>query len=291
MDLTKVLKKAKRKQTLKIIAISLGVALLVLIGGYRGLNFFAGRNSQELDQELVLHNMVAEPNVNVDSRVLGQSSSTGGTIVTHRSKNINGYLVPWSTLTSSYSLFNWELDYNDLVPGRKGETYAYDKQTKQKQAVFSLDEGDKKIYPDELADLAKLEDQVAEVALTFDKNYTYADIQEKIPDTLTVVWLYLFEESGSKQPFGFQLEEEIPTEDQFSTFIKNLTEYDKGKKIASIQTFLKKAKGKSFAEMPIKGVVVTGQTKNFSGLVDASFIKGSSVGVTTDILPYITPEK
>ena len=41
----------------------------------------------------------------------------GGNIISNRSKNINGYIVPWNTLTSSYGWIRINIDSNELTPG------------------------------------------------------------------------------------------------------------------------------------------------------------------------------
>ena len=67
----------------------------------------------------------------------------GGNIVSNRSKNINGYVVRWNTLTSSYDWFRSNIDYNELIPGSywsssSKEAYNYDKQTKIKLLHFII---------------------------------------------------------------------------------------------------------------------------------------------------------
>lgn len=133
------LKKAKRKQLLKTAMISIIAVLIVLPILYKVGNYFASKSSTRLHDQLFLHNAIAEPNVQIDSQVLSNSSMLGGNIITNRSKNINGYLVQWSTLTSSYSWLRTKIDYNELIPGSyssKMNSYEYDKQTKEKVASF-----------------------------------------------------------------------------------------------------------------------------------------------------------
>ena len=40
----------------------------------------------------------------------------GGNITSNRSKNINGYVVRWNTLTSPYDWFHANIDYNEVIP-------------------------------------------------------------------------------------------------------------------------------------------------------------------------------
>ncbi|MFR8959735.1 MAG: anti sigma factor C-terminal domain-containing protein, partial [Enterococcus faecalis] len=48
---------------------------------------------------------------------------------------------------------------------------------------------------------------------------------------------------------------------------------------------------KKVEKLPIWGVMLTGQTKNFKALQNEPFVRGASIGVTAPIVPYIQPEK
>lgn len=50
-------------------------------------------------------------------------------------------------------------------------------------------------------------------------------------------------------------------------------------------------KNKPFDQVKILGVMLTGKTENFKALENQNFIRGASVGVTAQIVPYIKPEK
>ena len=133
------LNKAKRKQLLKTIIITIIVVLILLPILYKTGNYFAAKSSTRLHEQLFLHNAIAQPNIGIDSQVTSNSSMFGGNILTNRSKNINGYLVQWSTLTSSYDWLRIKIDHNELIPGfywSDTESYEYDKQTKNKVATF-----------------------------------------------------------------------------------------------------------------------------------------------------------
>jgi len=155
------------------------------------LNYFVSKNSTKLHEHLFLYHEITAPNIQIDSQVLRDHSTFGGNIVTNRSKNINGYLVPWSTLTSSYNWFNYEIDFNELIPryhSSKNAAYEYDKQTKNKVATF-YHPLIKQYYDgvqNELEEVSQMENYVAEVAISFDKPYTFAEIKRQIPDNLNI---------------------------------------------------------------------------------------------------------
>lgn len=295
------LKKAKRKQLLKIIMTAVIVVLILLPILYHTGNYFAAKSSTKLHERLFLHNAIAQPNIQINSQVTSNSSTFGGNIITNRSKNINGYVVQWSTLTSSYDWIGTNIDYNELVPGfywSDTEFYEYDKQTKNKVATFYHPSIQK--YHDgvqnELEEISQMENYVAEVAISFDQPYTFQEIQAKIPENLNIVWLYMASPivDESKGPAGepvYGFDPYNSPKEAYNSFIEALKKYDASGQNETIQEFLNLNKNKPFDEVKILGVMLTGQTKNFKALEDQDFIRGASVGATAQMVPYIKPEK
>ncbi|MEO4053913.1 sigma factor regulator N-terminal domain-containing protein [Solibacillus sp. CAU 1738] len=291
------LKKAKLKQLLKTVIISFIVVIILLPIFYKTGNYFAAKSSSKLHEALFLHNAVAAPNIQINSQVTSNSSMFGGNIITNRSKNINGYLVQWSTLTSSYDWLGRKIDFNELIPGfywTDNEFYEYDKQTKNKVATFyhpSIQEYYADI-PNDLVAISQMDNYVAEVAISFDQPYTWKEIEEKIPDNLNIVWLFMTSNiaNESKGPSGVQVYGFDPSDspkDAYKYFIDSLEKYDN----ETTREFLSVNKKKQFDEVKILGVMLTGQTKNFKALENQAFIRGASVGATAQMVPYIKPEK
>ncbi len=303
MDSTiqKALRKAKWKQLFKISLISLIAGFILLISFYKVGNYFAAKSTARLHEALFLHNAVAEPNVQINSQVTSNRSMFGGNIITNRSKNVNGYLVPWSTLTSSYGWIRIGIDHNELIPGFRSSganSYEYDKQTKQKVATFyhpSIIE-----YYDgvqnELAEVAQLENHVAEVAISFNGPMTTDEISELIPDSFNIDWLYMTSDLGDESmgPLGMPVYGFSPgkfEKNMYDDFIESLKQYDKDGYNEVIQQFITENEGKDFRAVKVLGVMLTGRSESFEQLVDAPFIRGASVGVTAPIVPYIQPTK
>ncbi|MDX8363416.1 sigma factor regulator N-terminal domain-containing protein [Cytobacillus sp. IB215316] len=296
-SLTSALKKAKRKQLLKILITSIIVVPIMLLLFYKTGNYFAAKSSTRLYEQLFLYNAIAEPNIQIDSQVISNSSMFGGNIVTNRSKNINGYLVQWSTLTSSYEWGGTNIDYNELIPGfysSDTEFYEYDKQTKKKVATF-YHPSIQKYYDgvqNEIEEITLMENHVAEVAISFKQPYTLQEIQSKIPDNLNIVWLYMTSPivDESIGPSGlpvYGFEPSDSPKEAYKSFIDSLEKYDVNNNNDTIQEFLEFNKNKQFEEVNILGVMLTGQTQNFKALVNQDFIRGASVGATAQIVPYI----
>lgn len=300
-SLNSALRKAKRKQLLKTILISMVVVLILLPTFYKTGNYFAAKSSARLHEQLFLHNEIAEPNIQIDSQVTSNSSMLGGNIITNRSKNVNGYVVQWSTLTSSYDWLRASIDSNELTPGfywSDTNFYEYDKQTKNKVATFyhpSISEYYDGIQ-NELEEISRMENHVAEVAISFDRPYTLQEIEAKIPDTLNIVWLYMASPIAdeSNGPAGMPVYGFNPTDspkETYTDFIDALGKFDPDGSNKTIQEFLNANKNKQFDEVNILGMMLTGQTKNFKALESQDFIRGASVGATAQIVPYINPEK
>ncbi|MED1611033.1 sigma factor regulator N-terminal domain-containing protein [Bacillus paranthracis] len=302
-SLKDALKKAKRKQLLKIIITSIIVVVMLIPIMYKVGNYFAAKSSTKLHEHLFLHNAIAEPNVQIDSQVTSNSSMFGGNIVSNRSKNINGYVVRWNTLTSSYDWFRSNIDYNELIPGSywsssSKEAYNYDKQTKNKVATFynpAIKEYHNGVK-NELSAVSTMENYVAEVAISFNQPYTLKEIQTKIPDNLNIVWLYMVSpiKDESKGPAGMQVygfDPEKEPEEAYKRFFDSLKQYDDNGYDEDIQKFLKANKNKPFDQVKILGVMLTGKTENFKVLENQDFVRGASVGVTAQVVPYIKPEK
>ncbi|PEB50405.1 hypothetical protein CON65_20375 [Bacillus pseudomycoides] len=300
-SLKDALKKAKRKQLLKIVITSIIVVIILLPVIYKTGNYFAAKGSTKLHERLFLHNKIAEPNIQIDSQVTSNTSMFGGNIVTNRSKNINGYLVQWSTLTSSYDWFRTNIDHNELIPGSHWygtEFYQYDKQTKNKVATF-YNPSIKKYHNgvrNDLGAISQMENYVAEVAISFDQPYTLQEIQAKIPDNLNIVWLYmtspiLDESKGPVRAQVYGFDPSNSPKEAYNEFIDSLKQFDENGNEETIQKFLNVNKNKQFDEVKILGVMLTGQTQNFKALENQDFIRGASVGVTAQIVPYIKPKK
>ncbi|MES5868696.1 sigma factor regulator N-terminal domain-containing protein [Bacillus cereus group sp. RP32] len=300
-SLKDALKKAKRKQLLKIIITSITVVIMLIPIIYKVGNYFAAKSSTKLHERLFLHNDIAEPNVQIDSQITSNSSMFGGNIISNRSKNINGYVVPWNTLTSSYGWIRINIDSNELTPGfywSNKEFYEYDKQTKKKFATFynpAITEYFDGVQ-NELGEVSQMNNYVAEVAISFNQPYTLQEIKEKIPDNLNIVWLYMISPIGdeSKGPAGMPVygfnPDKSPAE-AYKEFVDSLNQYDDDGHDETIQKFLKSNKSKPFDQVKILGVMLTGKTENFKALENQDFIRGASVGVTAQVVPYIKPEK
>ena len=300
-SIQKALKKAKIKHWVTITIISIAVCVVLLFAFNRFGNYLSAQNTMRLHDNLFLQHSISQPNVNIDSQVTANSSMFGGNIITNRSKNINGYLIPWSTLTSSYSWFGASIDHNELIPGfhsSGNNYYEYDKQTKQKVATF-YHPAIKEYYDgvqNQLEAVVQLENHVAEVAISFKQPLTMEQVRENIPENLNIAWLYMTSRIVDEAPgpsglpvYGYADSEF--SKESFDMFIEDLKKYDERGSMEEIQKYIKENENKPFNEVTILGVMLTGRTESFNELLGKDFIRGASVGVTAPIVPYIQPTK
>lgn len=309
-SVSQALKRAKRKQLIKTVLISLIVFVLALPVIYKTANYFSKRQSDYLNEALFNQQVLASPNIQIDSQTLGESGMTGGTVITNRSKNINGYILPWSTLTSRYTWLNSSINYNELVSGfylGEEDSYEYDKRTKQKVATF-YSPYIKKYYDgikNDLKTVTQLDNHVVEVAISFDKAYTYQEIQELIPTSMKLnkawYWLDIKPEANAKEElgptgfpkYGINIEEKYQTpefiEEDFSEFFKVAKKISAKQDHRELKQLIKNNEGKTYKEVKVIGVMLTGRSENFKKLIDKKWIRGASIGVTAECLPYIQP--
>ncbi|WP_313234702.1 sigma factor regulator N-terminal domain-containing protein [Sporosarcina ureae] len=300
-SIQKALKKAKIKHWVTITIISIAVCVILLFAFNRFGNYLSAQNTMQLHENLFLQHSISQPNVGIDSQVTANSSMFGGNIITNRSKNIDGYLIHWSTLTSSYSWFGASIDHNELIPGfhsSGNNNYEYDKQTKQKVATF-YHPAIKEYYDgvqNQLEDVAQLKNHVAEVAISFKEPLTMEQVRENIPQNLNIAWLYMTSEITDEAlgPSGLPVYGYVDSElskESFDMFIENLKKYDERGSMEEIKKYIEENENKPFNEVTILGVMLTGRTESFNELLGKNFIRGASVGVTAPIVPYIQPTK
>ena len=170
--------------------------------------------------------------------------------------------------------------------------YQYDKNTKQKVAVFYHPDTEKVEggIPNDFAAVATMDGFVAEMALSFDQAYPLKEVLRQLPDTLNVTWAFVDSEApkeaiGPIYPvYGFTIEEDI--EGSIDVFQEAL-QVVKGSGEDEVIERMLKAKDPSF----VRGVIVTGQAQNMKALETLDIIRGASVGVTVETKPYIEPTK
>ncbi|MGO2982299.1 MAG: anti sigma factor C-terminal domain-containing protein, partial [Pseudolactococcus laudensis] len=190
---------------------------------------------------------------------------------------------------------------------------------------FPEDLYEKITYPNDLENIVKTENRVVEVGISFDKPYTYEEVQKMLPDNLTQAWYWVSEgEQASKKTEHIHLND--ADEDIFTSTVTfgysnssdfkygdlQLGDYWKGDNglntvIEMLKTdcslkmekdeqkildgILKNNRLENKKDMLLNGIVLTGRSENFKQLEGKSWIQAASAGASAEIVPYIKPTK
>lgn len=307
MEMERALQRAKRKQLMKTIGIACIVTCVALVIAYKGMTHFTKKQYERLDESLFLRHAVMEPNVTINSQTINSSDLFGGTIVTHRSKEVNGYLVPWGTIESPFTWLISSVDTTALTSGDAGTDtvgYSYDRPSKQKVATFYHPDVATYHYdvPNDLKAVSQMDGYSAEVALSFTKPVRYKDVVAMIPEeSLTIDWVYAFSEPRqadrdgmngyvAEEPYGFHVAADDPTASLHS-FVEALEQWNEKRDDEVVRTYVKRVNDQPIDDVEVLGVTVSGQGPAFQALLDEPLIRAASVGVTVEHVPYIEPKK
>ena len=320
-------KKSKRKRLWKTVAISslVSLALLLLLG--KGLIELASSNGRNLQKEYEVISEIAYPNVDYDSLYYTQTSYFSGTLRSDRFKDLNGVRVAYPSYEGNYSLTG---SYrNTTSEGTYSSTSGtYTRELRQKYPVFynlnAKGTKDSNSIPKELASIKEMPNQLVEVALTFDKPYTYMEIQQMIPNNLKINWYWIGSQSendieqysnpqftygaNASLLFTYDLDfrkkaKEAKKEQQ--TFLDYLKKADKNlfpslsgyNMYNEVESYLKKfgqldiREPENRDQLTFSGVILTGKAENFAQLEEKEWIYASSIGASVPNQPYYKLDK
>lgn len=266
---------------------------------YKTTQSFSAKQSSKLMADMDVRQSLVSPNIQNSDLAIGNSNISGGTVISHQYKDIDGYHIPWQTIQGKYNWIYHEIQSDNLVDSYDNAAYTRTTQTK-----IPLFYNDRVKSPNvqkasEIASISVMKDYVGEIALTFRQPLTYKQILEKLPSDVQANWYWLGV-SGKADPtiennnfLGIQstkgklndldynyFRKELHTADELGTF-NNFSITKFAHQYAKKYPSLNKAK---FA-----GVIVTGQTENFKPLVNQKWFTESSVGATIKRVPYIKP--
>lgn len=319
-------KKNKRKRLWKTVAISslVSLALLSLLG--KGLIELASSNGRNLQKEYEVMSEIAYPNVDYDSLYHNNTSLFSGTLRSDRFKDLDGVKVAYPSYEGNYSLIGAFRD-----PTAEG-TYlslsgTYTRTLRQKYPVFyninAKGTIDTKRIPQELASVKEMPNQLVEVALTFDKAYTYKEIQQMIPSNLKINWYWIGSQSedgdnttdpqttyGANASLLFTYDSDVrkkakEAKKEQQTFLDYLKKADKNlfprvsgyNTYNDVESYLKKfgqldiREAENRDQLTFSGVILTGKAENFAQLEEKEWIYASSIGASVPNQPYYKLDK
>lgn len=312
-ELKKLSRKSKMKRWLLTFLIVVVTFFVLLIGFYKGTQALSRKHYLQIDEEFRLIQQFQSPNISSDSRYIDQSDWLGGTLISHRHKNIDGYRVTWGPMRGNFSWLNGNRD-----TGNDGVEYlmrddvtvaAYDRVTNLKLPLFYNQPAEKSMVTlvNELTEIKSLTNQLAEVAITFDQEYSYQEIQKMIPETLLINWYWLgtnpLLDSTEGYVVGVDGDEKTGeiSQDSYEIYYASLN--NAAKKSTSNynytvndvplyeDAFAKIEKNSKIEEVQFSGILVSGKTENLASLKDAPWLHTASVGATVTITPFIEPLK
>lgn len=313
-DFESIAKKSKRKQLWKTVGISmLGVLALgsILTKALTELTNYHGNRVKE---DYLLRSQIAYPNIQYKSWHFNPTSLTTGNFEANRFKSINGITVPYENYDANYSLWqNGDTTEADLIFQEDDDKPSYTMKEHYRSPMFynTQFQTDDKTFklPKELKIIKDMPGQAIEVAITFDKPYTYHELSQKLPQNVNLNWLWI----GTKSKFdvsnlspgdqlGILANNSLSQED-LNFFNANLEKAIKGKLFSKTfgtttdgkhsHTFNLEDDAKHYLKAnqaidttTFKGAIITGTAEELSKLALADWIFASSIGQTVTIQPY-----
>lgn len=314
-DIAVIVKKARRKTLLRNILISAIVSPVVLFFLYIGILQINYYKKDMMDRDLLTFKQITDPNVHSDIRpYLYRHGLFNGEVHYHTYKIIEGRPVRAEEEVYEYGVLGgfsridryaeefFELEEASESPDGSRHYYSYE--TMQRQMQFYHPGTQYRGYLNDFPLLAKYKGKVAELAVSFDRPYTVAEIKAMLPKEARPVWYRVQtsdaekpqEKNDSPQPeladrvYGFDatpgnIAHGNGTEKDF------LLALDAGLKIKGryydeykrIYDYISHGKEKPTpADVKIIGVVVTGTTEGLLSLKGKPYVKAAVLGAMTD---------
>ena len=312
-DFEKIAKKNKHKNRLKTVVISVVISLLSILLVVMGMREMTKQTSERMKERYLMISEIAYPNIDYSTWGFNASSEFTGTFYSNRFKNIDGIKVPFEDYQANYSLIVGSVNQNEGLEEGDNNSSNYTHGNLYKVPIFyNVNASAKTVSMEVTQDISKVNEmtgQAVEVAITFDKPYTYQEIKEMVPDNLLVNW-YWIGTSSTVDTANLNLAAQLgfsPNDDDytagFKSFKSNLKKAIKSGAIDSqysiegetlsleddAKTYLESnsnAKTATFA-----GIIVTGRAENFAQLENKDWIYASNIGQSVTIQPYHTLTK
>jgi hypothetical protein len=291
-EFERIARRVKIKRMVTTIGLSIIIIFVTAFAVYKFTQHLAAKQSDLIVSEMRFSAKVMSPNIRISDRLVTNTRIMGGSVVSHRYKDIDGYHIPWSTRQVNYGITRNE-DVSAIVTKTVDDKFIYDTENQTKIPLFyspSL----KKEKTDELQELAQMTGYVGEVAISFKKSMTYEQLLSKLPKNIHADWLWMGTNSDMQvivyepkyigiQTYNGKLTKE--DYDDFKSVISGSSEVSVYQKFADdyIDSY------PNYKTAKFSGVILTGKTENFKQLENSDWIYASSVGATVKTVPYIKP--
>ncbi|WP_438491944.1 anti-sigma factor [Paenibacillus sp. IHBB 3054] len=323
-NLAQTLKKAKRKSLFRSIVISLIVSILTLTAIFFGAAQLVERRSTESRHSEWMYMRISSPN-EFSSGFRDNRGFLSGVMEVNTYKIIEGVPVPWNEKWFNYNewwfpfatgAYGGTTHLSGTDPQMKVGGYEYNRQYNpyngQREMAYYIPQVEYGKILNDLPLLTKMEpDELMEMALSFDKPYSFDEVKKMLPEGARPVWYWVdtYDETswfnlepyedgngGMIDPepmasssgvygFGIGPKRDEASPDDFLEHIKNglklkdnyQSEYKR------IQQYLKKDKNEPEAgDVRILGVVVTGSAAGLKNLNGQPYIRGAVLGAVAD---------
>lgn len=310
-----VAKKSKRKNLWKTIGLSMLIGFVLILIGVHTVKVIVGaREGREVWEQTMLME-IAYPNIRHDGIKIQSTSYVSGKLYFNLHKDIYSVPMAFGQHEIYYDLFDSHYDFAQHIPGNTFK-YLYDHTTNTKAPVFyNRNEivWSRSEIANELPYLKDMSGQLVEVAISFDRKYSLAEIKERIPSELKQNWYWIGTE-GKQSTYYYRPEQLLGLEPEdvqlvfsampkdYMTGIDFMKEFlDKGDKeraeyldipIDDLQTFVDKFGDTDFTQqeeidkLAFAGIILTGRAEDFAQLEGKDWIYASSIGASTPNQPY-----
>lgn len=210
----RIAKKNKRKHLLKTVALATLASSLALVSLNLGLSELTARNGQRVRDQFTLMAEISQPNISYRTAYFKPTSQYTGTFHVDQTKDIAGIEVPYETLELPYSLR--PLFWGQLSTGysdkRGTATYTYGGGYKMPHffnTAYQYTTGTYHKLTQDIELLPQMPGQAVELAVTFDRPYTFEEIAELVPNNLNINWYWIgtqskYDTAGmNRDLFGF----------------------------------------------------------------------------------------
>lgn len=315
----KIMRKAKFWSTIKIIGITIIVTPIVLVVLWYSLSHLTTKSANKVMDDIRLYNKISGPNVQISDQVY-DDNLFGGKIKTTTYKVLGDNNRPyiWEPIESDYNLlgtlkFNYAFDSIQMESSESlAEFHQFERFngfTGDREMLFYHPEIAYDAYKDNMSELNQLEENtLVELGISFDKAYSFDEINSKLPTNVQVNWWWVdtytddsldFMKQGqvtiaADYPFiyGFHSEQSKPTfeqyqEDEVDTFIQNIEMLRESKNFEwetdqVYQSLIGENGTLDQSDVKIIGAVVTGTPEQLESLQGQTYIKASTFGVISD---------
>ncbi|MDT3425969.1 hypothetical protein J2Z22_001489 [Paenibacillus forsythiae] len=324
-DLVQTIKQAKRRTLIRNILISLVVSLATLTAIFIGAAHLIDYESRETMFDEYGYMSISSPNEYLEHGFKDRRGFLSGVLELDTYKIVEGVPIPWREKWINYHVPGFpfttgvhggttSLEAND--PALKAQGYEYNRKYNpdngQRELLFYVPGADYngKVL-NEIPALRQMESgKLVEMALSFDKGYSFAEVKAMLPAGVRPVWYWVdtyddWKDFGLEprkdgdvtvypQPlistynvygFGVRPDSDKPDPEDFIGSVK-FGQEKKGtyySEYRRIYNYLKKGKAEpDIGDIRILGVVVTGTAKTLQILDGQSYIRGAALGAVVD---------